>query len=255
MENNNLKITGLIPARYASTRFPGKALVKLLGKPMIQHTYERASQSKILTNLFVVTDDERITRTVHQFGGKSIMTSPEHQSGTDRLAEAVRNLDTDLVVNIQGDEPVITSEAIENVVGPLVENTEILMTTLAHRIKHPEDLQNPHMGKVVFNQEGWALYFSRSPLPWPTPNVNKEFLRQHKYYNTVGLYGYRREFLLMFASLTPTPLEQIERLEQLRALEHGYQIMVRQTEYVPLGVDVPEDIHKVEKRLMEEEVT
>lgn len=249
MGSDTRRITGLIPARYASTRFPGKALATLLGKPMIQHTCERAGRARCLTDLFVVTDDRRIADAVRGFGGEPIMTSPDHPSGTDRLAEAVREMDTDVIVNIQGDEPLITSDAIETVVQPLIDDPDVPMTTLAHRITRTEDLLNPHMGKVVFDRRGRALYFSRSPLPWPGEHPDEDYLREHRYYNTVGLYGYRRDFLLTFAALEPTPLERIERLEQLRALEHGYRIMVRQTDYAPLGVDVPEDLVKAERRL------
>lgn len=253
MASGRTKITGLIPARYASTRFPGKALATLLGKPMIQHTFERASRARCLTDLYVVTDDRRIEDVVRRFGGEPIMTSPHHPSGTDRLAEAVRYLDSDVIVNIQGDEPLITPEAIDTVARPLLDDPDVPMSTLAHRITRPEDLLNPHMGKVVFDRQGRALYFSRSPLPWPGECLDGEYLREHRYYNTVGLYGYRRDFLLTFAALEPTPLERAERLEQLRALEHGYRIMVKETDYAPLGVDVPADLEKAERRLAAEE--
>ncbi len=253
MGSETRRITGLIPARYASTRFHGKALASLLGKPMIQHTYERASRARCLTDIYVVTDDRRIADAVRGFGGAPIMTSPDHPSGTDRLAEAVRGLDTDVVVNIQGDEPLITADAIETVVRPLIVDPDVPMTTLAHRITRPEDLLNPHMGKVVFDRHGLALYFSRSPLPWPGEKLDGEYLRKHRYFNTVGLYGYRRDFLLTFAALEPTPLERLERLEQLRALENGYRIMVKETDYAPLGVDVPVDMEKAERRLAAEE--
>ncbi len=248
-----MKITGLIPARYASTRFPGKALAPLLGKPMIQHTYERSSRSRCLTDLYVVTDDRRIEDVVRGFGGEPLMTSRDHPSGTDRLAEAVRTLDSDVIVNIQGDEPLITPEAIDTVAQALLDEPDVPMSTLAHRISRPEDLLNPHMGKVVFDRKGHALYFSRSPLPWPGERPDGEYLGEHRYYNTVGLYGYRRGFLLTFAALEPTPLERAERLEQLRALEHGYRILVKETDYAPLGVDVPEDLQKAERRLAAEE--
>ncbi|MCY3773790.1 MAG: 3-deoxy-manno-octulosonate cytidylyltransferase [Gemmatimonadetes bacterium] len=253
MASGKTKITGLIPARYASTRFPGKALATLLGKPMIQHTFERARRARRLTDLYVVTDDERIADVVRRFGGEPIMTSRDHPSGTDRLAEAVRDLDSDVVVNIQGDEPLITPEAIDTVVQALLDDPDVPMSTLAHRITRPEDLLNPHMGKVVFDRQGRALYFSRSPLPWPGENIDGNCLRRTRYYNTVGLYGYRRAFLLAFAALEPTPLECAERLEQLRALEHGYRIMVKETDYAPLGVDVPEDLEKAQRRLAAEE--
>lgn len=253
MASGKTKITGLIPARYASTRFPGKALATLLGKPMIQHTFERASRARRLTDLYVVTDDERIADAVRRFGGEPIMTSRDHPSGTDRLAEAVRDLDSDVVVNIQGDEPLITPRAIDTVAQALLDDPDVPMSTLAHRITRPEDLLNPHMGKVVFDRQGRALYFSRSPLPWPGEEIDGNCLRRVPYYNTVGLYGYRRGFLLAFAALEPTPLERAERLEQLRALEHGYRIMVKETDYAPLGVDVPEDLEKAERRLAAEE--
>lgn len=253
MASGKTKITGLIPARYASTRFPGKALAPLLGKPMIQHTFERASRARCLTDLYVVTDDRRIEDAVRGFGGEPIMTSRDHPSGTDRLAEAVRDLDSDVIVNIQGDEPLITPEAIDTVVQPLLDDPDVPMSTLAHRIIRPEDLLNPHMGKVVLDRKGRALYFSRSPLPWPGERPDGAYLRRTRYYNTVGLYGYRRGFLLTFAALDPTPLERAERLEQLRALEHGYRIMVKETDYAPLGVDVPEDLEKAERRLAAEE--
>ncbi len=253
MTSDKIKITGLIPARYASTRFPGKALAVLLGKPMIQHTFERSSRARRLTDLYVVTDDRRIADAVRGFGGEPIMTSPDHPSGTDRLAEAVRGMDSDVIVNIQGDEPLITPGAIDTVVQPLLDDPAVPMATLAHRIARPEDLRNPHMGKVVFDRRGQALYFSRSPLPWPGDHPDGNYLRAHRHYNTVGIYGYRRDFLLTFAGMEPTPLERIERLEQLRALENGYRIMVKETDYAPLGVDVPEDLEKAERRLAAEE--
>lgn len=250
----SLKILAVIPARYASSRFPGKPLADLLGKPMIQHTYERAGRARGLTDLIVATDDERIAGAVRCFGGHAVMTSAEHVSGTDRIAEAVENSDADIIVNIQGDEPLITPEAVETVIQPLMDDPAIPMTTLAHRIRRPEDLTNPHMGKVVFDGDGFALYFSRSPLPYPgPPPIDAASVASADFYNTVGLYGYRREFLTTFAGLSPTPLEQVERLEQLRALEHGYRIKVMETEYAPLGVDIPEDLEKAALRLMEEQ--
>ncbi|MBI4551019.1 MAG: 3-deoxy-manno-octulosonate cytidylyltransferase [Candidatus Latescibacteria bacterium] len=234
-------VIGIIPARYGSTRFPGKPLAGLCGKPMIQHVYEQARRAECLANLIVATDDERILMAVQAFGGQAVLTAPGHVSGTDRAAEVAHSLDADIIVNIQGDEPFITPEAIQAVVRPLVEDDTIPMSTLAHRIDRVEHLFNPHMGKVVVDDHGMALYFSRSPIPHPT-ETSESILRETAYYNTVGLYGYRREFLLTFARLLPTPLERAERLEQLRALEHGYRIKVVETEYAPLGVDTPEDL-------------
>ena len=163
----SVKVIALIPARYASTRFPGKPLADLLGKPMIQHTYERVGRARGLTEVLVATDDVRIAEAVRGFGGQVVMTSTDHLSGTDRIAEAVKSLDADIIVNIQGDEPLITPEAVETVVQPLLDDSAIPMTTLAHRIHQLEDLLNPHMGKVVLDARGFAMYFSRSPLPFP----------------------------------------------------------------------------------------
>lgn len=248
-------IVGIIPARYGSTRFAGKPLADLCGKPMIQHVYERARRAMCLTDLIVATDDERIMAAVCQFGGRAVMTSPDHVSGTDRAAEVARSLTAEMIVNIQGDEPLITPDAIAAVVRPLMEDATIPMGTLAHRIDTLDHLFNPHMGKVVFDRQGMALYFSRAPIPHPSRQsgagaVDSSILRETAYYNTVGLYAYRRDFLLMFAQLSPTLLERAERLEQLRALEHGYRIRVVETEYAPLGVDTPEDLTRAAAILM-----
>lgn len=217
---------------------------------MIQHTYERARQASCLTDVIVATDDERIAAVVQAFGGKVLLTGKHHLSGTDRLAEVAESLTADILVNIQGDEPLITPDAIETVVNPLMEDDTLPMSTLAHRIDRVENLFNPHMGKVVFDRDGIALYFSRSPIPYPAVEPDDpDLLKKAVYYNTVGVYAYRREFLLTFAALNPTPLERAERLEQLRALEHGYRIGVRETDYAPLGVDVPGDLLRVEQRL------
>jgi 3-deoxy-manno-octulosonate cytidylyltransferase (CMP-KDO synthetase) len=181
------------------------------------------------------------------------MTGSHHLSGTDRIAEAARDLEADIIVNVQGDEPLITPQAIETVVRPLVDDTELPMSTLAHRIRVPEHLFNPHMGKVVFDSRGMALYFSRSPIPHPAVAASDPaVLNGAVYYNTVGIYGYRRDFLFTFAGLAPTPLEKAERLEQLRALEHGYRIRVMETDYAPLGVDIPEDLTAAAARLSAE---
>lgn len=248
-----MTVLGIIPARYGSVRFAGKPLARLCGKPMIQHTYERASRASCLSELLVATDDERIASAVEAFGGRAVMTSPDHTSGTDRAAEVARTWPSaEILVNIQGDEPLITPGAIEAVVQPLLDDPALTMTTLAHRVTRIEDLMNSHMGKVVMDKQGMALYFSRAPIPCPPePSV----LNDTEYYNTVGLYGYRHDFLLHFAGLTPTPLERAERLEQLRALEYGYRIKVVETDYAPLGVDIPDDLKKAEERLMEEERT
>jgi 3-deoxy-manno-octulosonate cytidylyltransferase (CMP-KDO synthetase) len=249
-----LRIVGIIPARYGSTRFPGKPLAMLCGKPMIQHTCERAKKAACLTEVLVATDDGRIAEAVRGFGGRAVITAPGHVSGTDRIAEAAGTLEADIVVNIQGDEPLITPAAIEIAVRPLADDPSLPMSTLAHRIERLEHLFNPHMGKVVIDNRGMALYFSRAPIPYPSSDPSDpEILKTAVYYNTVGLYAYRRDFLLRFAALPPTPLERAERLEQLRALEHGYRIRVMETDYAPLGVDVPEDLDRAAARLAAED--
>lgn len=237
-------VVGVIPARYASSRFPGKALADIAGKPMIQWVYERASQARCLQRLLVATDDERIAQAVRRFGGEVVMTSPEHPSGTDRLAEAVRDVPCDVVVNVQGDEPLIDPRAIEQAVQPLLEDATMVMSTLATPITSEDVWRDPNVVKVVTDANGFALYFSRSSIPYHrdgTPPLNA--------LHHIGLYVYRRDFLLRFAALSPTPLEQLERLEQLRVLENGGRIKVVVTDYTAIGVDTAEDLEKVKAQL------
>jgi 3-deoxy-manno-octulosonate cytidylyltransferase (CMP-KDO synthetase) len=240
------RVIGLIPARYASTRFPGKPLADILGKPMIQHVYERARSARTLQRLLVATDDPRIAQAVASFGGEAVMTSPDHPTGTDRLAEAAAALEVDLVVNIQGDEPLIDPEVIDAAAAPLIADPSIPMGTLMSRIADPADLHDPNVVKVVADRHGFALYFSRALIPYARGGQTNEAV----YYYHPGLYVYRKEFLLKYAALPPTPLEQTEKLEQLRALEHGYRIKVVETAHRPVSVDTPEDLEHV-KRLMQ----
>jgi len=242
------RVIGIIPARYASTRFPGKPLADILGKPMIQHVYERARNARTLQRLLVATDDQRITQAVASFGGEAVMTSPEHPTGTDRLAEAAAPLDVDLVVNIQGDEPLINPEVIDAAAAPLIEDPSIPMGTLMSRITDPADLHDPNVVKVVADLHGFALYFSRALIPYARGGKTGDAL----YYYHPGLYVYRKDFLLKYAALAPTPLEQTEKLEQLRALEHGYRIKVVETTHRPVSVDTPADLEHV-KRLMQKQ--
>ncbi len=233
------------PARYASSRFPGKALADIAGKPMIQWVYERARQAQCLQRLLVATDDERIAAAVQRFGGEVVMTSPHHPSGTDRLAEAVRDLPCDVVVNVQGDEPLIDPRAIEQAVQPLLDDATIVMSTLATPITSEDVWRDPNVVKVVTDADGFALYFSRSSIPYHrdgTPPLNA--------LHHVGLYVYRKEFLLRFAALSPTPLERLERLEQLRVLENGGKIKVVVTDYTAIGVDTVEDLEKVKAQVL-----
>ncbi len=240
----------IIPSRYASTRLPGKPLIDLAGKPMIQHVYERASQANV-SRVVVATDSELIANAVNSFGGEAIMTSADHLSGTDRVAEAARESQADLIINVQGDEPLLDPNSINQGLAPLLADETISMGTLAHPLSNPDDMSNPNVVKVVTDQQGFALYFSRSPIPFdrnqfgsntaqPGAGVVPAGMLRH-----IGLYVYRADFLQKFAAMTPTPLEQLENLEQLRALEHGYRIRVVSIEQTVIGVDTPDDAKKV----------
>jgi len=240
------RIVGVIPARYASTRFPGKALAELCGRPLVQHVVERAGRARLLDEVLVATDDPRIEAAVQGFGGRVVMTSPRHPSGTDRIAEVVQGLRCDLVVNIQGDEPLLDPAMVDAAVAPLAEDPTIPMGTLA-RPMGVEEAADPSKVKVVLDRQGFALYFSRAQIPFlrdgAPPGAASPFLLH------VGLYVYRRETLLRLAGLPPSPLEERERLEQLRALEHGIRIRVVVGEHESFGVDTPADLERV-RRMM-----
>jgi 3-deoxy-manno-octulosonate cytidylyltransferase (CMP-KDO synthetase) len=236
-----VKATIVIPARYASTRFPGKPLARLWGKPLIQHVYERAGRSRLCQRAIVATDDERIAAAARAFGAEVSMTRPDHPSGTDRSAEVAETLDSDLIVNVQGDEPLVDPAAIDAAVAPLAADSEIPMGTLCAPLERIEDLANPNVVKVVLDQAGFALYFSRLPIPF----VRDAGVRVERYRH-IGLYVYRREFLLKLATLPPTPLEQAERLEQLRVLEHGHRLRVVVVGSASPGVDTPQDLERIE---------
>lgn len=246
-----MKTLGVIPARYGSTRLPGKVLMELAGKPMIEHVYERARKAKSLDECLVATDDERVREACKAFGCQVMMTSPHHPSGTDRVAEVVRGWPSvEVVVNIQADEPLLEPEAIDLAVEALLEDPSIPMATLVHPIRDYQELMDPHVAKVVMDEKGFALYFSRSPIPFSFDVQPESFLPQGIYYRHIGLYAYRSPFLLHLCQLPPSPLEKIERLEQLRALQNGYKIKVKVTSYTSIGVDTREDLEKVRK-LME----
>jgi 3-deoxy-manno-octulosonate cytidylyltransferase (CMP-KDO synthetase) len=245
-----MKITAIIPARYGSTRFEGKALADICGKPMIQHVYERTSRSTLISDIVVATDDERIVNAVRRFGGRAEMTSTGHETGTDRLAEVASRMDSDIIVNVQGDEPLIEPAMIDEAIEPLTTDASLLMSTLKSRIKALHDFLSPNVVKVVTDWEGFALYFSRSPLPnfrdkWNDLKDEKFAAGKLLCYKHVGLYVYRREFLLQFAQMSPTYLELAEKLEQLRVLENGYRIKVVETSYDSIGVDTPADLAAV----------
>lgn len=244
-----MSIVAVIPARYGSSRFPGKPLALILGKPMIQWVYERAALAACADRVVVATDDERIARVVAGFGGEVQMTRSDHATGTDRLAEVAGRLDAELLINVQGDEPLIDPRMIEAAAAPLIADAAIPMGTLRAALETWEEYRNPNVVKVVCDGRGFALYFSRAPIPHPRdlpqggaqPSPAALGMFRH-----VGLYVYRRDFLLAFASLPPSPLEQLEKLEQLRALEHGHAIRVVETDLTSLGVDTPEDLLRVE---------
>jgi len=244
---------GVIPARYGSTRFPGKALAALNGSPLIRHPYEQAKRSRRLERVLIATDDARIAEAASGFGAEAVMTSPSHRSGTERIAEVARGLDASVLVNIQADEPLIRPEQIDQVVEHLAAHPAVPMATLMTALTRPGEREDPNVVKVVVDQDGYALYFSRAPIPCsraqsaPSPKHQEAGpLEQGKH---IGVYGYQRDFLLRFASLSPTPLEQAEQLEQLRALEHGYKIAVLSTPFETIGVDTPEDLRRVEELL------
>ena len=239
------KVIAVIPARYRSTRFEGKPLAMICGKPMIQHVYENALRCERIDRLIVATDDDRIGQVVQQFGGEVCMTSPGHASGTDRVAEVVGNYQADIVINVQGDEPLLESAAITEALMPMLEDETLPMATLKTRILDHDEATDPNVVKVVTDRKGFALYFSRSPIPFYTPPSWREAVM----FRHVGIYVYARDFLMTFSNLPQTELEKTERLEQLRALEHGYRIRVVETKYRPIGVDTPEDLIRVEKIL------
>jgi len=237
---------GIIPARYASSRFPGKPLADILGKPMIQWVYERACRAKLLEKVVVATDDQRIFDAVTNFNGNVVMTSPTAANGTERIAEVTQNLDAKLIVNIQGDEPLIDPDVIDQLVVLMKENPAAPVGTLVKKIEDAENLINPNIPKVVVDKDFYALYFSRSIIPFHRDRADqRKWIRNEKYYQHIGLYIYRREFLLKFVKLPMSNLERIERLEQLRILENGYKIKVALTETDSIGVDVPSDIDRV----------
>ncbi|HUT37247.1 MAG TPA: 3-deoxy-manno-octulosonate cytidylyltransferase [Planctomycetota bacterium] len=235
------KVIVAIPARYAATRFPGKPLARETGKFLIQHVYEQASLATCVDGVVVATDDERIRAAVESFGGRAAMTSPAHRSGTDRIAEAVRSIEADIVVNVQGDEPEIEPEAIELAVALLERHPDADLATLAAPVADPARLRDPNLVKVVLDSRGYALYFSRALIPASKSYPEVPPGDPHVYLGHIGLYAFRRDFLFRFAALPPSPLETHESLEQLRALESGHRIIVGITSYQPLGIDTPDD--------------
>ena len=247
----SVQVVCIIPSRYESTRFPGKPLADLCGKPMIQHVYERVLRAKTVSFAAVATDDERIFHAVEAFGGRAVMTSPRHRSGTDRIAEAVETMglrDDDIVVNIQGDQPLFEPVQVDEVVGPLLADAAVPMSTLIYRIVRDEEITHPNAVRVVFDHDHFALYFSRATIPFVRDSGKKvDYFKHH------GIYAYRRDFLRTFTSLTEGVLERLEALEQLRALEHGYRIKVVVTLHDSVEVDTPQELERVRRLLTGEE--
>jgi 3-deoxy-manno-octulosonate cytidylyltransferase (CMP-KDO synthetase) len=240
------RTVAIIPARYASQRLPAKPLADIAGKPMIQHVFERASKATLVNAVLVATDDERIAAAVRAFGGHAVMTPPSLESGSDRIAYVARSMaDTDIVVNVQGDEPLLAPAMIDEAVRPLLENPGLPVGTLVRRIETPHELFNPGIVKVVLDKDGYCLYFSRSVIPYGRDHPQGDWLDSSAYYKHVGLYVFRREFLLHYAQLPRTPLEIAEKLEQLRILEHGYKIKAAITTHDSKPVDTVEDLERI----------
>ncbi|MEE1944081.1 3-deoxy-manno-octulosonate cytidylyltransferase [Pedobacter sp. KR3-3] len=239
-----MKILGIIPARYASTRFPGKPLVDINGKTMIQRVYEQASLAN-LAKVVVATDDERIAKEVERFGGQYVLTSSQHQSGTDRCAEVAQQLPGfEVVINIQGDEPFIDPAQI-NLVASCFEEEKAELATLIKAIHTEEELFNANLPKVVTNAQGEAIYFSRNPIPFIRGAEKENWIKAHQFYKHIGIYGYRNATLLAITQLAPSSLELAESLEQLRWIENGYAIQTKITELETIAIDTPEDLQKI----------
>lgn len=241
-----MKFIAIIPARFASTRFPGKPLVDIQGKPMVQHVYEKAIASSLFEKVIVATDDERIQKAVIGFGGEVAMTKPDHQSGTDRCGEVINQLEEeyDVVINIQGDEPFIHQSQLEELID-LFKSTPAQIGTLKKRLSNVGDVFNPNVVKVVAGIDKRALYFSRNPIPYVRDSDQSDWLSKQQFFKHLGLYGYKSEVLKELVKLEPSELEKSESLEQLRWLQNGYQIFISETNHESIGIDTPEDLKKL----------
>ena len=242
-----MKLIAMIPARYGATRFPAKLMQDLCGKPVIVHTYQRVADTNLFDQVYVVTDDDHIENAIREVGGKVIRSQKEHNSGSDRLAEASKDLEVDIIVNVQGDEPFTDKENLQKVIDIFANDPQknIAVASLMERITHPDDIANPNNVKVVVNKFNEALYFSRSVIPFPRDTNTKV-----PYYKHIGIYAYRKDALQQFTQLPPSLLEETEKLEQLRYLENGFKICLALTEISTIGIDTPEDLEKARKRLL-----
>lgn len=241
-----LHVVGVIPSRYASQRLPAKPLVDLLGKPMVQRVYEQAKKAGLVQQVVVATDDQRVADVVRKFGGEVVMTSPDIKSGSDRVAAVAEKIHGDVFVNVQGDEPLIAPQMIDQAVQLLLDEPQAVVGTLAKKIETVDELSNPSVVKVVLTNDGYGMYFSRSTIPHvrDVPDAGK-WLKHRAYYKHIGLYVFRRDFLLKYSKMAESSLEQSERLEQLRILENGYRIRVGITTYDSIPIDTQEDVQKV----------
>ncbi|MBL7158403.1 MAG: 3-deoxy-manno-octulosonate cytidylyltransferase [Candidatus Omnitrophica bacterium] len=255
-----MKAIGIIPARWKASRFEGKMLAEISGKPLIQYVWERAKESHVLEDLIIATDSEKVIKAAEMFGGKAVYTSKDQPSGTDRIAEVVNAVDVEVIVNIQGDEPLIHYSMIDNLAQTLLEDKSIPMATIIRKVTDKAELENPNVVKVAVDKDGYALYFSRYPIPYVRETASG--LTQSEgsglsqsgggsavFYKHIGIYAYTKDFLFTYTNLPKSPLEQAEKLEQLRALENGYKIKTIETDYDTIGVDTPEDLKKAEEAL------
>jgi 3-deoxy-manno-octulosonate cytidylyltransferase (CMP-KDO synthetase) len=249
MNSNSANVLVIIPARFGSSRLPGKPLASIAGKPMIQHVVERVRRAKLVKSILVATDDERIKKAVEAFGGHAILTRPDHRTGTDRVAEVATHVDAEIYVNIQGDEPLIDPGTVDAVVSAMLEDEEVHIATPCTAIKQPNEIMDPNIVKVTRDFDGNGLYFSRAPIPWVRDTKTTVAARHWKH---IGLYAFRRDTLLEFPTLPPGELEHLEQLEQLRWLENGFRVRVVETDYDAVSVDVPADIERVEKLLRQQ---
>lgn len=241
-----MDVIGIIPARYSSTRFEGKVLADILGKPMIQHVWERSKQARLLDDLIIACDDERVAGVAKDFGAKVVLTAKGHTCGTDRICETVNPIDVKIVINIQGDEPLIHPTMIDQVARVLLDDDSISMATVMKLIEDHKDLNDPDVVKVVIDKDNFALYFSRAPIPFQAQNSE---IKLPAYFKHIGLYGYTKDFLFIYKNLPISYLEKVECLEQLRVLEEGFRIKTIETKYDTIGVDTPEDLQKVKEYL------
>jgi 3-deoxy-manno-octulosonate cytidylyltransferase (CMP-KDO synthetase) len=250
MAQPELMVLAVIPARYASIRFPGKPLAPIAGRPMIQHVVERVRQADKVSRVLVATDDARIKNAVEAFGGEAILTRADHANGTDRVAEVAAHVPAQIYVNVQGDEPLIDPGTVDAVVAAMLEDEAVQIATPCVAIAEPKDIMDPNVVKVVRDFDGNGIYFSRAPIPWvrdASRDIGARIAQLH--WKHLGLYGYRREALLEYPTLPPGDLERVEQLEQLRWLENGFRIRVAETDYDAVSVDVPSDVERVEKLL------